>query len=165
MIKTTSIENEELYIISDRLKDKKVKLYLNYKIIEIIEFDKSLFKKIYEYQLEGFVIIIKYPEKIKKIKRNPNIINSFIDANCLFMVDIKSLNGENGVDSKKLARKFVKLNIYNFMSIDGFDKSKLQGELKNYLHLDDILKESYNKLDNGENIDFIGTKLKNKSFF
>lgn len=162
MLDIHDILEEKIYYEGENInKYKDVVTSSIYRIVEIASWDRNIFKKLYEVQLNGFIPIIKYPEKIKEIKNNPNIINHFIDSNCLFLLDVKSINGRLGATTKRIANGFLKHNLYNFISYEE-DDSSYKNIFENYNNSKDIFKESFEKLLKNENIDFLGVKTSYK---
>lgn len=63
--------------------------------------------------------IIAHPERNRTIQRHPEMIPEFIFENALFQVTGKSLTGENGKLSFKIARDMIKAGEAHFVASDG----------------------------------------------
>lgn len=89
---------------------------------------KELIEIIYEFNLRDYTPIIFGPEKIKEVTDDNKNINKLLKENCLFQLDLGSINGEYGKKVLKTAKTLKKKDVYSFI---GFE--------------DDIKKEYINK--------------------
>jgi len=71
---------------------------------------------IFELTLIGIVPIILYPERCKEIVENIKKIHKLKELGCLFELGINSLKGKYGNKTKKVAKKLLKGNEYDFVS-------------------------------------------------
>lgn len=63
--------------------------------------------------------VIAHPERNRTIMRHPEMIPEFIFENALFQITGKSVTGENGKHSFKIARNMVKDGLAHFVASDG----------------------------------------------
>ena len=63
--------------------------------------------------------VIAHPERNRTIMRHPEMIPEFIFENALFQITGKSITGENGKSSFKIARDMVKEGQAHFVASDG----------------------------------------------
>lgn len=89
---------------------------------------KELIEIIYEFNLREYTPIIFGPEKIKEVADDNKNISKLLKENCLFQLDLGSINGEYGKKVLKTAKTLKKKDVYSFL---GFE--------------DDIKKEYINK--------------------
>ena len=89
---------------------------------------KEVIEIIYEFNLRDYTPIIFGPEKIKEVTDDNKNINKLLKENCLFQLDLGSINGEYGKKVLKTAKTLKKKDVYSFI---GFE--------------DDIKKEHINK--------------------
>lgn len=160
-----SILDCNLYGVDEKNVENKIdEKLISYKVIEINNTDRSILKKIYGLGLEGISIIIDSPEKVKGISKDIEFINDLIDYNCLFILSIDSLKGKNGSEAKKVAKKLIKNNIYNFVYTSNNSNRNVKNIIDKCSELEEISTRSVNSLYNCEQVDFHGRKIK-KSFF
>lgn len=135
----------------------------NFSISEITE-------TLYELELKGIKPIIAHPERYHIFIKNPLLINEFIKEGYLFQLNIGSLVGDFGKESKRLAEIFINNKIYNFIGSDAHrdqnrnpDMSKgieiLKNINKKYFEHIEISSE---KLLKNQEIEFIGNLIKEK---
>lgn len=160
-----SIFDCNLYGTDEKNLENKIdENLISYKIIELTNTDRSVLKKIYGLGLEGISVIIDSPERIKGVSKDVEFINDLIDYNCLFILNIDSLKGKNGTEAKKVAKKLIKNNIYNFVYTNNNSNRNVKSIIDKCSELEGISISSANSLYNGEQVDFHGRKIK-KSFF
>ncbi|MGL5354299.1 MAG: CpsB/CapC family capsule biosynthesis tyrosine phosphatase [Clostridium sp.] len=82
---------------------------------------------VFELTLRGIVPIIIHPEKCKEIIEKISRIEKLKEIGCLFQLDINSLSGLNGKESKKCAKKLLRGNIYHLISKE-MNEKKSNGE-------------------------------------
>ena len=149
----------------------------------LIEFNMKEFSKeevldnIYELQLHGIKPIIAHPERYRVFLKKPELINDFIEEGYLFQLNSGSLTGYFGKEVKRLAEKFVQNKIYSFIGSDAHrDETRnpnmfetlelLEGMDTDYFR---YIRESSKKVLNNEEVEFIGSLIKEKknlfSFF
>lgn len=73
---------------------------------------------LYELKLKGIRPIVAHPERYVYVEQNPEIINKFIDEQCLFQINSGSLTGEYGSKVKKTAEILIENGICNFVGSD-----------------------------------------------
>ncbi len=92
-----------------------------YMLIELpmMEFDlDEIIGDLYELIVRGIVPIIAHPERYKPFVKKPYLINRLIEEGCLFQLNVGSITGGFGKEAKKLAKIFLKNNIYSFVGSD-----------------------------------------------
>ncbi|MDU3351083.1 MAG: CpsB/CapC family capsule biosynthesis tyrosine phosphatase, partial [Clostridium sp.] len=115
-------------------------------------------------------LIIAHPERYKKKKKNPSLINEFIKEGFLFQVNKDSLTGDFGKEVKKTTEIYLKNNIYSFVGSDAHRDTKRNANMQNAInYLENFNKKYANYLlDSGENllnnkeIKFEGSLIKDK---
>lgn len=160
-------ENKEIDIINfynpKAIKLSNKNIDKKYKVIEVEEdYSDSLFKEIYDMQLKGLIPIILYPEKLIPIIGNINNINDFIDSDCLFILDAKSLEGDYGRSIKNTSKVLIENKIYNFINKNRVAEEDISKAILKYKGYNEILEDSIEKLNNGELVDFSGKRVKPK---
>lgn len=134
-----------------------------YKVLELDEdYPSDIFKDIYDIQLKGDIPIILYPEKLIPIIDNVSNINDFIDSNCLFVLDAKSLEGDYGRAIKSTSKTLMENKIYSFINKNRVAEEDISKAVSKYKGYNDILEESIEKLNDGELIEFSGRRVKPK---
>ncbi len=134
-----------------------------YKFINIEEdYSSTIFKEIYDIQLKGDIPIILYPEKLIPIIDNISNINDFIDSDCLFVLDAKSLEGDYGRAIKNTSKVLLENKIYSFINKNRVAEEDVSKAISKYKEYNDILEESIEKLNNGELVEFSGRRVKPK---
>ncbi|MGL5575076.1 MAG: tyrosine-protein phosphatase, partial [Sarcina sp.] len=137
------------------------------------EFDYSLSEIMdifYELKIKGIVPVIAHPERYKSFQKKNDMINEFIDVGCLFQLNVGSIEGHFGGEAKKLAKVFLKNDIYSFIGSDAHNtgrrntdimssKNEIE-ELQNKFFAKTI-KNSEDLLENRE-VRFDGKKIKKK---
>lgn len=134
-----------------------------YKVL-LIDQDYSdyLFKEIYDLQLQGYITIVLYPEKLTEIFNNIDEINKFLDAGCFFILDAKSLEGDYGRSIKNTAKYLLKNNIYNFILKNHVSEDRLNSKIKNIDKLKEKLISNLECLVNDEVIEQSNRRIKKK---
>lgn len=79
-------------------------------------FDKQIIDDLYELKIKGFIPIIAHPERYTYME--DDILEKFQEVGCLFQLNIGSITASYGRKTLKQAKKFLKLNIYNFLGTD-----------------------------------------------
>lgn len=132
-----------------------------YKFIDIEDdFSSQVFKEIYDIELDGYIPIILYPEKISAIVNDINNLNDFIDADCLFVLDAKSLVGDYGRAIKNLSKTLLENKIYNFIDKNRVSKKDINKFILKYKGYDEILERSIQSLNSAEVVEFHGRRVK-----
>ncbi|MGG7078752.1 CpsB/CapC family capsule biosynthesis tyrosine phosphatase [Clostridium sardiniense] len=145
-----------------KINDKNLDIN-RYKVLEIEGYYPSnIFKDIYDIQLKGYIPIVLYPEKLIPIIDNISDINDFIDSDCLFVLDAKSLEGDYGRAIKNTSKVLLENKIYNFINKNRVSEDDISTVISKYKGYDEILEESIEKLNNGELIEFSGRRVKPK---
>lgn len=98
---------------------------------------KELIEIIYEFRLRNYTPIIVAPEKIPEIRDNYKKIDKLIKEDCLFQLDIDSLNGSYGKRVLKTAKILKKKDIYSFVGYE--DNLKKENIIED---LEDISRKS-----------------------
>ena len=94
----------------------------NYMLIEFPLGQFSTMKaldNIYELQIKGVRPIIAHPERYKRFINDPLVINRFIKEGYLFQLNVGSLDGDFGKESKNLAEHYLKQGLYSTYGSDG----------------------------------------------
>ena len=134
-----------------------------YKVLELDEdYPSDIFKDIYDIQLKGDIPIILYPEKLIPIIDNVSNINDFIDSDCLFVLDAKSLKGDYGRAIKNTSKTLLENKIYSFINKNRVSEEDIDKDLLRYKGYNVILEESIEKLNNEELVEFYGRRVKPK---
>ena len=132
-----------------------------YKFINVDQnYESTVFKEVHDVQLNGFIPIILYPEKLIPIINDINNINDFLDSNCLFMLDAKSLKGDYGRAVKNLAKTLLENKIYNFINKNRVSKNDIDKIISKYEGCSEFMGQNIKKLNNGEIIDFNRRRIK-----
>lgn len=162
------IELKELDLINlynpenNKISDKNLDTS-RYKVLELEEdYPSDIFKDIYDIQLKGDIPIILYPEKLIPIIDNASNINDFIDSDCLFILDAKSLEGDYGRAIKNTSKTLLENKIYNFINKNRVSEEDIDKTISRYKGYSDILEESIKILNNGELVEFSGRRVKPK---
>lgn len=183
LIKTESINLEvysgqEVYFttnILENLNEGFIGTINNSKYM-LIEFNmknfsvKEVAETLYELQLKGIIPVIAHPERYHIFIKNPSLINEFIKEGYLFQLNSGSLTGDFGKDVKKLAETYAKNKIYSFIGSDAHRDEKRNTDMSKGIELlEDMdkayfryIKNSSEKLLENEEVDFIGTLIKEK---
>lgn len=144
-----------------------------YMLIELpmLEFNlDEVTDNLYELQLKGITPIIAHPERYRPFIRRPSLINKLINEGCLFQLNAGSITGEFGRDVKKTAEAYLMNRIYNFVGSDAHRDVRRNTDLTQFLDIvekEDIalFKESSEAMLNNEEVEFLGTILKEKKKF
>lgn len=148
---------------SKDLKISNKNIHKNYKFINVEEdYTSTVFKEIYDMQLKGQVPIVLYPEKLIPIIDNISNINDFIDSDCLFVLDAKSLEGDYGRAIKNASKTLLKNKIYNFINKNRVAEEDIHKIVSKYKGYNEILEENIEKLNNREIVEFYGKRVKPK---
>ncbi|MGL5379234.1 CpsB/CapC family capsule biosynthesis tyrosine phosphatase [Clostridium sp.] len=103
---------------------------------------------IYECTLRGLIPIIAHPEKYRDLHVDKKKIDELIEMECLFQLDLASLNGDFGRYIKRLAKKLLKKDLYDFIGTEeSFKIAKIPRKKL------DIFKENGMKLLKDERIE------------
>lgn len=145
-----------------------------YMLIEfpIHKLSKNISNVLYELQIRGIIPIIAHPERYKAIIDKPSRINRFINEGYLFQMNAGSLEGKFGANVKKTAEIFLANKIYNFIGSDAHNiKNRTTGlsnatailnKNKKMKDMEKIFEESSKKMLDNEQVNFFGTKIKEK---
>lgn len=120
----------------------------------LVETDMFNFKEdtmdiIYELKLLGVKPIIAHPERYAYVNKDLNILNKFIDEECLFQINASSLGGLFGKKVKKTAELLIKNNLCNFIATDAHSCGKRSPKMKGiYENLREIKPKQIMNLDN-----------------
>ncbi|WP_294358154.1 CpsB/CapC family capsule biosynthesis tyrosine phosphatase [uncultured Clostridium sp.] len=141
----------------------------------LVEFPPMDFKVesldyLYELQIRDIVPVVAHPERYRAVMKNPEILNEFIEAGCLFQLNGTSLHGAFGKESQKASRILLNSGVYNFIGSDAHRSDKRTMNLtesieiikksnKNYL---DLMRESSELLLENEEVTYQGEKIKVK---
>jgi protein-tyrosine phosphatase len=117
----------------------------------------ELIEIVYEFNLRNYVPIIVAPERIPEIRDNYKNIDKLLKENCLFQLDIASINGEHGKSVLKTAKTLMKKGIYSFSGYENNFKKEYMNK-----NIEDIGKKGlFILLKNGE---LTKTTVKKKTF-
>ncbi|MGL5417356.1 MAG: tyrosine-protein phosphatase [Clostridium sp.] len=133
-----------------------------------LENEDEIFNNLYELRLKGITPIIAHPERYKYVQRNRSILNRFIEEGCLFQLNVGSILGRHGEETKKCAEILLKNKIYSFIGSDTHDLNLRKPGLKKGLEVikeidEDIavkFRKNGMKLLKDEKIDFEGDLIK-----
>lgn len=91
---------------------------------------KELIEIIYEFNLRNYTPIIVGPEKINEIISDSKKIDKLLKEDCLFQLDLASINGEYGKKILKTAKMLKKKDIYSFVGFqDNIKKEYINKEV------------------------------------
>ena len=141
----------------------------------LVEFPPMDFKVesldyLYELQIRDIVPVVAHPERYRAVMKNPDMLNEFIEAGCLFQLNGTSLHGAFGKESQKASRILLNSGVYNFIGSDAHRSDKRTMNLtesieiikksnKNYL---DLMRESSELLLENKEVTYQGEKIKVK---
>ncbi len=115
----------EIYVTPDTLNHviEKKAATLNetrYVLIELPMYDMPRYMEniIYELCLKGYVPIIAHPERNIKIQEEPNLLYGFIIGGALAQINLPSLEGRYGEESKETGELLLKHNMIHFIGTD-----------------------------------------------
>lgn len=80
---------------------------------------EGIFMVLRQLRQREVIPVIAHPERNRTIQRHPKMIPEFIFENALFQITGKSVTGENGKHSFKIARDMVKEGVAHFVASDG----------------------------------------------
>lgn len=96
---------------------------------------------------KNIVPIIAHPERYSFIQKDKNKIYEFLDYNILLQINIESLIGKYGKESKKIAKWLLKKNLVSFVATDSHRVGNVKELKKAYKKLKRIVgKDKYNEL-------------------
>lgn len=78
----------------------------------------------YQLMLDGFIPIISHPERNLAFAENPELLYGLIKMGSLAQVTTKSLTGEFGRETKRVARLFLEHNLVHIIASDAHDSEK-----------------------------------------
>ena len=78
----------------------------------------------YQLMLDGFIPIISHPERNLAFAENPELLYELIKMGSLAQVTTKSLTGEFGRETKRVARLFLEHNLVHIIASDAHDAEK-----------------------------------------
>lgn len=143
-----------------------------YMLIEFppLDFKVDSLDYLYELQIRDIVPVVAHPERYRAVMRNPEILNEFIEAGCLFQLNGTSLHGAFGKEAQKASKILLNNGVYNFIGSDAHRNDKRTMNLtesfeiikksdKRYLDL--MVQSSESLLENKEVI-YQGEKIKVK---
>lgn len=135
-----------------------------YKVIFIRKKHEYIFKRIYDLQLLGYIVIIMYPERLMCINNDIREINKFLKASCFFALDAKSLNGCYGRRIKNTATILFNKRIYSFIIKNNISDDILNNKIKKLIGEKDFLIKNLKKITNNEVIDPLYIRIRKKTF-
>jgi protein-tyrosine phosphatase len=104
-----AISHPERYAIGDT----------RYLLVELSEYSAfKVAKTLYQLQAAGLVPIITHPERNPVILINPELLNEFADAGCLFQITANSLTGFWGKMPQKLCEEMLRKGMVHFIASD-----------------------------------------------
>lgn len=124
------------YEFNDLLKNKQLIPFgdNNYVLIEL-PFQQPSFSVdeiLYEIQLAGYEPIIAHPERYNYLNNKLDTYTYLKDRNLLFQLNMLSLTGQYGIQSKRMAEKLIDHDMYEFVGSDAHHTGHLE-ELKKLL--------------------------------
>jgi protein-tyrosine phosphatase len=78
----------------------------------------------YRMMLEGFIPIISHPERNLAFAERPELLYELVKMGSLAQVTTKSLTGEFGRETKRVARLFLEHNLVHLIASDAHDEEK-----------------------------------------
>ncbi len=78
----------------------------------------------YQMMLEGFIPIISHPERNLGFAEKPELLYDLVKMGSLAQVTTKSLTGEFGRETKRVARLFLEHNLVHIIASDAHDEKK-----------------------------------------
>ena len=136
--------------------------------------DEDAIALLYELKLRGIRPIVAHPERYRYVIDNYEIINKFIDEECLFQINSGSLTGLYGEKVQKTAEFLVKNGIYNFVGSDAHSIKRRRPEVSRALQIIEKLnKDVYINIEKNSVLMLSDKEVKNncgkiknkKSFF
>lgn len=132
----------EIYILPDilnNLSNGKVST-LNgsrYVLIESAMFDIpiNIDNIIYELCLKGYIPIIAHPERNLKVQQNPNILYGLIMSGALTQINLPSLEGRYGKESRETAVVLLNHNMVHFVGTDAHSPRTRSPKIKRGLEI------------------------------
>lgn len=159
------------YII-EQLQSGEIATINNSKYL-LIEFnmnsiDKEALEIIHEMKIQGIVPVIAHPERYVEFQKKPSLINQYMEMGCLFQLNANSLSGLLGRESEKLAKMYLKENLYSFLGSDAHGNGRRNTNIQQYksiiegINCDFIKQSTENgiKLLNNQDIKNCGNKIK-----
>src|SRR5699024_5339047 len=139
----------EIYVTSDTLNyvmDKKAATLneTRYVLIELPMYDMPRYMEniIYELCLKGYVPILAHPERNIKHQQKPTILYGFIMGGALAQINLPSLEGRYGEESKETGELLLKHNMIHFIGTDAHSPRVRSPRIKKSLAiLKDIVDE------------------------
>lgn len=119
-----------------------------YMLIEFppLDFKIDSLDYLYELQIRGIVPIVAHPERYKSVMKNPEILNEFVEAGCLFQLNGTSLHGAFGKEAQKVSRILLNNGVYNFIGSDAHSNGKRNMDLRECIEIINKQDKDYMKL-------------------
>ena len=132
----------EIYISPDILEDLrsgKVSTLNNsrYVLIEsaMLDIPVNIDNIIYELCLKGYIPIIAHPERNLKVQENPNILFGLIMSGALTQINLPSLEGRYGKESKETAELLLSHKMVHFVGTDAHSPRTRSPKVKRSLEI------------------------------
>ena len=90
---------------------------------------------IYELCLKGYIPIIAHPERNLKVQENPNILFGLIMSGALTQINLSSLEGRYGKESKETAELLLSHKMVHFVGTDAHSPRTRSPKVKRSLEI------------------------------
>ena len=116
-------------------------------------------KEIFKLVSNGYIPILAHPERYEFFKKNPDLINKYLEMGVLLQGNYLSLYGRYGFRAKRLFKKYLKKGYYSFLGSDmhhggDYRLDTLEKDLFKYTkdkkYVDDLLYNNFDRIINNE---------------
>ena len=132
----------EVYISMDLLKEIEEErvatlngsryILIEFPMGDIPIYAESLF---YDLQIKGHIPIIAHPERYLKIQEDPNILFEFIRKGALAQLNLPSLEGFYGKQTKRTSKILLKHKMIHFLGTDSHSNGKKSPEVQKSIRI------------------------------
>lgn len=127
----------EIYYTHDSLKalkEHRIPSLANSKYV-LLEFSpqiefRNMKSALQEYIFEGYSPIIAHIERYKNVACKLELVEELVDMGSYVQVNARSVEGQNGYDSKKVSRKLLKHNMVHFIGSDSHEDQKRSPDIR-----------------------------------
>jgi protein-tyrosine phosphatase len=81
-------------------------------------FHRDFKQVLFDLQLRDYTPVIAHPERYISLKKNPDFFDDLRYNGCLFQLNLMSLAGHYGLQSRELAERFIQKGFYDFVGSD-----------------------------------------------
>ena len=110
------------------LKNGKILTLNNHGCYLIVEFPEVISPHIesicFNLQIQGVVPIISHPERNYFFRKNPQLLQDFVDRGALVQVTAMSITGEFGIEAEKAVKNLLKKNLVHIIATDAHSIGK-----------------------------------------